>query len=690
MYKSNAYCVLRIAYRVRTLRDTQYVIRILLLATLLVAYMGISLDGIALAQSSRNLTLNGIESRTWPDVTINLTLTGPDGKSIPGVDASQFQISEQGVIQRLTALELGPAKNVPLALVLAIDVSGSMNANDKLNQAKATANTFLNSLRPQDNAALIAFDDKVHHVVNTTNDRAALQTGVNALQAKGNTAIYDALYDAAQIINSATPEKRRAIILLTDGADTSSKYGLAAAAQVAKQTGALVYTIGLGPDANDSVLKSLSQPTGGRYYKAPSAADLAGIYNAISIELDSQLFLKYKSNTLIARSYESVKVEVKYTPPAGQPLVKTISYRPPNAAIITPTPEVPIERTPLPTLGPILPSTNPGGPTIGRIPGAVTDGTNLSSQARMYSLGAAALAGMAALFGMIALANVLIPSATSRRVASYVAGAPVAHDEDTQPSFATRVIAPFVESVGARLTHLSPRGYTDHIAELLTLMGPPYRMEVGTFLGIQVGASIVAVVVFLLWSLRTAPNAPTQWVLAILLGLVVGAYLPYFLLKRKVSARRRGLLRSLPGALDFLAINVEAGLGFDAAMGQVVQRWHNTLTDELALVLIDFQIGKARKDAWRELVQRTQLPELTTFVTAMLQNEQVGASISNLLRTQAEQMRIRRRQAAEEAARKTPVKLLFPLVFFILPGLFVVILGPAIPQFMDSFLSFGK
>jgi tight adherence protein C len=212
----------------------------------------------------------------------------------------------------------------------------------------------------------------------------------------------------------------------------------------------------------------------------------------------------------------------------------------------------------------------------------------------------------------------------------------------------------------------------------------------GSFLGSQLALSVVSVFLLLIWSINTSPDAPSQWVLAVVLGLFIGLYLPYFWLKRRVTNRQKALLRALPGALDFMAINVEAGLGFDSALTQVIQRWHNTLTDEFALLLIDFQIGKPRKDAWRELIQRTQVPELTTFVTAMLQNEQIGASIGTLLRTQADQMRVRRRQRAEEEARKAPVKMLIPMVFFILPGIFVVILGPAVPQFLNTFLVLGK
>src|SRR5437868_1715757 len=209
---------------------------------LLTAYCLFVAVGVAGAQAATSLKVNSLDGRAWPDVTVNLSLTGADGKAVPGVNVSQFQVLEQGRPQALTGLELGPAKDVPLELVLAMDISGSMNADNKLNDAKAAANAFLTNLRPEDSAALIAFNDKPKLVVKATNDRGALQAGINALQANGNTAIYDALYGAADILGPAKQNKtnkRRVIILLTDGADTSSQYSPRAASDVAKQTGAL-------------------------------------------------------------------------------------------------------------------------------------------------------------------------------------------------------------------------------------------------------------------------------------------------------------------------------------------------------------------------------------------------------------------------------------------------------------------
>ena len=680
--------------------------KIVLLAMLVTPLVGLAAPGVASAQSAqgkgqpaqageRKLKLNQVRSGAWPEVTLNMTLEGPDGKAVPDVQPGQFKVSEQGKPQALLDVQLGPARSVPLAVVLVLDVSGSMNAEGKLGQAKAAADAFLDSMKPEDSAALIAFNDKVRTVVQATNDRGALKAGVDSLQAGGETAIYDALYQATELLDPTPASKRRTIILLTDGADTGSRYGSAVAAEVARQAGALVYTIGLGPSANDGMLSALAEPSGGKYYKAPSAKDLDAIYKAISIELDSQLFLKYKSTTRLERSYQLIHVEVTYTSPTGQVITRQISYRPRVAAAVAPDtgggPGLPpLQQSQQPQQSQPLEITlprrllNPDDGAEGQV------GIGISITSRFYSLTAALLASLAALCGTVGLAFVMAPSLTSQRVARYVAGEVSIGKEEHVPGFVSRVLLPALENLGKRLASLSPKGYTDHVEELLTLTGPPYRLRLASFLGMQVALSVALMGVLVLWALATAPDMPAQWMLAGLLGAVMGVYFPYFWLKRKVTRRQRALLRALPGALDFLAINVEAGLGFDAAIAQVVQRWRNTLTDELALLLIDFQIGKARKDAWRELMLRTQVPELNTFVTAMLQNEQVGSSIGTLLRTQADQMRIRRRQAAEEAARTAPVKMLLPMVFFIFPGIFVVILGPAIPQFINTFANLTK
>src|SRR5918912_1240906 len=164
------------------------------LLTGLVLFLALLFPSVAGAQASSRLTVNRLEVGSWPDVSMNVTMVGPDGKAIPGVDASHFEVREQGQPQPFQGIELGASRSVPVALVLTMDTSGSMNAGDKLGEAKSAANAFLGSLRPEDSAALLAFSDRVQEVVPPTNNTAALQSGVDALQATGNTAIYDALY----------------------------------------------------------------------------------------------------------------------------------------------------------------------------------------------------------------------------------------------------------------------------------------------------------------------------------------------------------------------------------------------------------------------------------------------------------------------------------------------------------------
>lgn len=655
------------------------------IALLLALMVPLGVPAAVLAQAGEQLTINQVDGRGWPDVTINLTLTGPDGNAVPGIEATQFEILEADQVQALTGLALGPARDVPISVVLVLDVSGSMNG-DKLAQAKLAAISFIASLGPEDQAALLAFNDAVIPVVPMTSDHATLENGVNALQAGGDTAAYDALYRAAEIIATVPTGSRRAVILLTDGADTASKRSARVAADVAKQSNAFVYTIGLGPDANDTVLKGMSEPTGGKYYNAPSGAELQGIYTAISMELSSQLLLKYNSSTRVERPYQLVNLVVKYTSKSGQVIIKAVRYRPPIAAVIPSTPEVSVVPT---RISVPLPSgiTSPQG-TSSQIQ---TPSIPLAGRINFIGVLGALLAVLAVTTIAGAVGVVLSPTTAAKRLSHYTGGLPEAATRQTikQESFGGRAIVPMINSLGRRIAKLSPKGYTEHIQQLMMLMGPPYRLQVPGFLGIQFGLAVFFAVPLVWWAIRTSPNTPAQWVLAGLLSVVMGIYFPYFWLARRVRARQRALLRSLPGALDFLAINVEAGMGFDAALGEIVRRWRNALTDEFALLLIDFQIGKPRKDAWRELVQRTQVSDLSAFVTAMLQNEQVGSSIGHLLRTQAEYMRIRRRQRAEETARVAPVKMLLPLVFFIFPGILAVLLGPAIPQMIDAFTNVG-
>ena len=161
-------------------------------------------------------------------------------------------------------------------------------------------------------------------------------------------------------------------------------------------------------------------------------------------------------------------------------------------------------------------------------------------------------------------------------------------------------------------------------------------------------------------------------------GLALGFFVPDYWLSRRIKARQKAILLAIPDTLDLLTISVKAGLGFDAALGKVVEKTQGPLTDEFRRTLAEVRIGKARRDALREMVARTNVPALTNFISAIIQAEQLGVAIARVLEVQSEQLRIQRRQRAEEMAAKAPIKMLFPLVGCIFPSMFIVILGPAI------------
>ena len=161
-------------------------------------------------------------------------------------------------------------------------------------------------------------------------------------------------------------------------------------------------------------------------------------------------------------------------------------------------------------------------------------------------------------------------------------------------------------------------------------------------------------------------------------GVLAGYTVPEFWLGGRVKKRQKDILLQIPDALDLLTISVRAGLGFDGALGKVVEKLKGPLTEEFRRALAEIRVGKPRRDALRDIVPRTEVPALTNFIGAIIQAEQLGVSISKVLQVQSEQLRIERRQRAEEMAAKAPIKMLFPLVGCIFPSLFIVILGPAI------------
>jgi tight adherence protein C len=249
---------------------------------------------------------------------------------------------------------------------------------------------------------------------------------------------------------------------------------------------------------------------------------------------------------------------------------------------------------------------------------------------------------------------------------------------ELQQPFMERTIRPFVSRISASTNRYASSSFTDRSEKRLALGGNPSELRPGDWMGVKVIAAVVfGIIFFLLFTFLIATGFPLNLIMAIA-GVAIGYIAPEFWLNRRIRARQHAILLAIPDTLDLLTISVRAGLGFDAALGKVVEKLQGPLSDEFRRALAEVRVGKARRDALRDVIPRTEVPALTNFIGAIIQAEQLGVSISKVLQVQSEQLRIERRQRAEEQAAKAPIKMLFPLVGCIFPSLFIVILGPAL------------
>jgi tight adherence protein C len=255
---------------------------------------------------------------------------------------------------------------------------------------------------------------------------------------------------------------------------------------------------------------------------------------------------------------------------------------------------------------------------------------------------------------------------------------------ELQAPFLERTLRPLANRMAGTLTRFTSSNFSSNTEKRMALAGNPSGLRVADWLGVKAAASVVtAVVMFLLFVFVMPQGFPLNIGLTAV-GLLLGWFLPEFWLGRRISKRQHAILLQIPDALDLLTISVRAGLGFDAALGKVVEKMNGPLIDEFRRALAEIRVGKARRDALRDIVPRTEVPALSNFIGAIVQAEQLGVSISKVLQVQSEQLRIERRQRAEEMAAKAPIKMLFPLVGCIFPSLFIVILGPAIILIMEN------
>ncbi len=259
-------------------------------------------------------------------------------------------------------------------------------------------------------------------------------------------------------------------------------------------------------------------------------------------------------------------------------------------------------------------------------------------------------------------------------------------DKELLIPFKDRVLGNFSEKVGKLGGRFNPPEYIEQIRKLHVQAGINSPDKVERFLAMRL-MGLVFIPVWILLHLIVNPlhfKGISLW--AILgLGALIGALGPMSTLKKKVGARQTAIQRSLPDVLDLLVISVEAGLGFEQALDRVIANVPGELSDEFARVLGESRAGASRSDALRSMEERCDTPEVRSFVLAMIQADTFGVSIGRVLRAQADEMRVRRRQRAQEKAQKAPVKMMIPMVFCIFPALFVVVLGPAIINITEAF-----
>lgn len=255
---------------------------------------------------------------------------------------------------------------------------------------------------------------------------------------------------------------------------------------------------------------------------------------------------------------------------------------------------------------------------------------------------------------------------------------------ELEAPFSERVIRPMIQSLANVLARMAPQSLIESQRKMLEMAGNPNRWTPADFLGVRGFAALVcAAVPGVLLFLVGAPL-----IRVILFSLVFGALgfmLPVLWLRRRIRERQKSIIRTLPDALDLLTISVEAGLGFDAALAKVAEKWDIPLSHEFGRVIAEVRLGRSRRQALLDMAERVGVEELHSFVSAINQAEQLGVSIGKILRVQSEDMRIRRRQRAEEEAHKAPIKMLFPMAFLLFPAIFIILLGPAVPRIMEAF-----
>jgi tight adherence protein C len=247
---------------------------------------------------------------------------------------------------------------------------------------------------------------------------------------------------------------------------------------------------------------------------------------------------------------------------------------------------------------------------------------------------------------------------------------------ELQRPFSERFLRPAIERLGSLLSRSTPQKARQDLMNRLDLAGRPGNLTPEDFGAVRLVAAAVMAALGLLLGLLLANTV--YLVVSLAAGAILGYYLPVLWLKQKVDARRSEIQKGLPDAMDLLVIAVDAGLGFDAALARVTDKYKNALSDEFAKVLREVSLGRPRLEAMDEMGRSSGVEDLHNFIQAIIQSEQFGTGIGKILRIQADEMRRKRRQRAQEKAAQATLKMMLPMVGCIFPTLWIVLLGPAV------------
>lgn len=257
-------------------------------------------------------------------------------------------------------------------------------------------------------------------------------------------------------------------------------------------------------------------------------------------------------------------------------------------------------------------------------------------------------------------------------------------DEVYSRSFSDRVIKPALDGIGRTLMRMAPAELVGTLEKKIIMAGRPYGLSARTWFGIQTLFTVVMPIGFFVLLLQARADMARGFLL-ILAVVGIGLLLPNLILNGKIRDRQKSILKTMPDVMDLLTVSVEAGLGFDAALSKVVEKMPGTLSVEFGVLLSEIKVGKARKDAMYQMADRIGVQDFRSFISAVIQADQLGVSLGRVLRIQSEQIRLNRRQRIQEKAMKAPIKMLIPMVVFIFPAIFIVLLGPTAINLMKMF-----